>query len=120
MVSPPARTDVVLVGAGIMSATLGVLLRQVQPDWSITLVERLDAAAAESSGSWSNAGTGHAGLGELYYTPGKAVAVNEQFQITGEFWDYALRHGILADAGFRTAIPHVGFVQGADDVDALR
>ncbi len=57
-----AAADVVLVGAGIMSATLAALLRQVEPDWSITLVERLDAAAAESSAAWNNAGTGHSGL----------------------------------------------------------
>ncbi len=64
-----ARTDVVLVGAGIMSATLGALLRRLEPDWSITLIERLDAAAAESSSPWNNAGTGHAGLCEMNYTP---------------------------------------------------
>ena len=64
-----AKADVVLVGAGIMSATLGALLRRLEPDWSITLVERLDAAGAESSGPWNNAGTGHSGLCELFYTP---------------------------------------------------
>ena len=63
------KTDVVLVGAGIMSATLGALLRLVEPSWSITLVERLDAAAAESSDPWNNAGTGHSALCELNYTP---------------------------------------------------
>ena len=64
-----ARTDVVLVGAGIMSATLGALLRLLEPDWSITVIERLDAVAAESSSPWNNAGTGHAGLCEMNYTP---------------------------------------------------
>ena len=63
------KTDVALVGAGIMSATLGALLRQVQPDWTISLFERLDAAAAESSDPWNNAGTGHSALCELNYTP---------------------------------------------------
>ena len=63
------RTDVALVGAGIMSATLGALLRRLQPDWSMTLVERLDAVAAESSSPWNNAGTGHSALCELNYTP---------------------------------------------------
>ena len=84
------RVDVVLVGAGIMSATLGALLRRLEPDWSITLIERLDAVAAESSGPWNNAGTGHAGLCELNYTPEqdgsiditKAVLINEHFQVT--------------------------------------
>ena len=104
-----ARTDVVLVGAGIMSATLGALLRRLEPDWSITLIERLDAVAAESSSPWNNAGTGHSALCELNYTPElpdgsiditKAVRINEQFQVTRQFWAYALENGILTDRGF--------------------
>ena len=88
------KTDVALVGAGIMSATLGALLRQVQPDWTISLFERLDAAAAESSDPWNNAGTGHSALCELNYTPKtadggvdttKAIAINEQFQVSRQF-----------------------------------
>jgi malate dehydrogenase (quinone) len=124
------KTDVVLVGAGIMSATLGALLRRLQPDWSITLIERLDGAAAESSDPWNNAGTGHAGLCELFYTPdnpdgsidtAKAVRVNEQFQVTRQFWAYAVQTGILTDVrGFLNPIPHVSFVAGADGVDYLR
>ena len=102
----PAKTDVVLVGAGIMSGTLGALLRLVEPDWSITLFERLDGAAAESSDPWNNAGTGHAALCELNYTPerpdgsidiSKAVQVNEQFQVTRQFWAYAVETGVLPD-----------------------
>lgn len=124
------KTDVVLVGAGIMSATLGVLLRLVQPDWSITLVERLDAAAAESSDPWNNAGTGHSALCELNYTPenadgtidiAKAIGVNEQFQMTRQFWAYAHENGILPDVrSFLNPIPHVSFVHGSDAVDYLR
>lgn len=124
------KTDVVLVGAGIMSATLGVLLRLVQPDWSITLVERLDAAAAESSDPWNNAGTGHSALCELNYTPenadgtidiAKAIGVNEQFQMTRQFWAYAHENGILPDVrSFLNPIPHVSFVHGPDAVDYLR
>ena len=125
-----ATADVVLVGAGIMSATLGALLRRLEPDWSITLVERLDAAGAESSDPWNNAGTGHSGLCELFYTPqqpdgsidvSKAVRVNEQFQVTRQFWAYAAENGILPDVrGFLRPVPHVSFVQGADRVDYLR
>jgi malate dehydrogenase (quinone) len=125
-----AKADVVLVGAGIMSATLGALLRRLEPDWSITLVERLDAAGAESSDPWNNAGTGHSGLCELFYTPqqpdgsidiGKAVRVNEQFQVTRQFWAYAAENGILPDVrGFLRPVPHVSFVQGADRVEYLR
>ncbi len=124
-----ARIDVALVGAGIMSATLGALLRRLQPDWSISFIERLDAVAAESSGPWNNAGTGHSALCELNYTPqrpdgsidiGKAVHVNEQFQVTRQFWAYAVGDGILTDRGFLTPIPHASFVRGAQRVDYLR
>ena len=128
--SHPVQNDVVLVGAGIMSATLGALLRRLQPDWSIILVERLDAAGAESSDAWNNAGTGHSGLCELFYTPqlpdgsidvSKAVRVNEQFQVTRQFWAYAAENGMLSDVpGFLRPVPHVSFVQGADRVDYLR
>ena len=125
-----AKTDVVLVGAGIMSATLGVLLRLVEPDWSITLVERLDGAAAESSNPWHNAGTGHSGLCEFNYTPqradgsidiAKAVKVNEQFQVTRQFWAYAAENGVLPDVrSFLNPIPHVSFVQGEANIDYLK
>ena len=130
-VAKTVKTDVVLVGAGIMSATLGALLRLVQPDWSITLVERLDGAAAESSDPWNNAGTGHSALCELNYTPerpdgsidiSKAVLVNEQFQVSRQFWAYAVENGVLLpDARtFINPIPHVSFVHGSERVDYLR
>ncbi len=129
-VASSSKTDVVLVGAGIMSATLGALLRLVEPDWSITLIERLDAAAAESSDPWNNAGTGHSALCELNYTPenpdgtidiAKAINVNEQFQVTRQFWAYAHDNGILPDVrSFLNPVPHVSFVGGADNVDYLR
>ena len=125
-----AQTDVVLVGAGIMSATLGALLRLVEPNWTITLIERLDGAAAESSGPWHNAGTGHAGLCELNYTPArpdgsidisKAVQVNEQFQVTRQFWAYAVSNGLLPDVrSFLNPIPHVSFVKGEANIDYLK
>jgi len=130
-VAQRAKTaDVVLVGAGIMSATLGALLRRLEPDWTIILVERLDAVAAESSGPWNNAGTGHSALCEMNYTPQrpdgsiditKAVLVNEQFQVTRQFWAYAVENGILTDVrGFLNPVPHVSFVHGAERVDYLR
>lgn len=124
------KTDVVLIGAGIMSATLGALLRQLQPEWSISLFERLDAAAAESSDPWNNAGTGHSALCELNYSPleadgtvnvSKAIDINERFQVSRQFWAYAVENGVLGDpSGFINPIPHVSFVHGADDVDYLR
>jgi malate dehydrogenase (quinone) len=119
----------VLVGAGIMSATLGALLRRLEPDWSVTVIERLDAVAAESSSPWNNAGTGHSALCELNYTPqnpdgsidiSKAVRINEQFQVTRQFWAYAVENGILADRSFVNPVPHVSFVRGAQRVDYLR
>lgn len=125
-----AKTDVVLVGAGIMSATLGALLRRLQPDWSITLIERLDGAAAESSDPWNNAGTGHAALCELNYAPEKpdgsiditkAVNVNEQFQVTRQFWASGVENGMLTDVrSFLNPIPHVSYVRGAERIDYLR
>jgi malate dehydrogenase (quinone) len=125
-----SKVDAVLVGTGIMSATLSALLRRLEPNWSITVVERLDGAAAESSDPWNNAGTGHAGLCELFYTPQlsdgsiditKAVRVNEQFQVTRQFWAYAADNGMVSDVrGFLNPVPHVSFVQGAARVDYLR
>jgi malate dehydrogenase (quinone) len=124
------KVDAVLVGTGIMSATLSALLRRLEPDWSITVIERLDGAAAESSDPWNNAGTGHAGLCELFYTPQltdgsiditKAVRVNEQFQVTRQFWAYAAENGMVSDVrGFLNSVPHVSFVQGPQRVDYLR
>jgi malate dehydrogenase (quinone) len=129
-VSEVAKTDVVLVGAGIMSATLATLLKLMEPDWSITLVERLDGAAAESSDPWNNAGTGHSALCELNYTPqrsdgtieiAKAVQVNEQFQVSRQFWAHAVENGVLPDVrSFLNPIPHVSFVHGAGKLDYLK
>src|SRR5690348_14549692 len=113
-----------------MSATLGALLRRLQPDWSMTFVERLDGAAAESSGPWNNAGTGHSALCELNYTPqrpdgsidiSKAVKVNEEFQISRQFWAYAAQNGVLTDIrSFLNPIPHASFVLGAKQADFMR
>ncbi|WP_415031160.1 malate dehydrogenase (quinone) [Gordonia sp. (in: high G+C Gram-positive bacteria)] len=124
------KTDVVLVGAGIMSATLGALLRQLEPDWSITLFETLDAAAAESSDPWNNAGTGHSALCELNYTPlgadgevdiTKALSINEQFQVSRQFWAHAVDNGVLDHPSeFINPIPHVSFTHGDGGVDYLR
>ncbi len=128
--TPTPKVDAVLVGTGIMSATLSALLRRLEPQWAISIVERLDGAAAESSDPWNNAGTGHAGLCELFYTPqspdgsidiGKAVRVNEQFQVTRQFWAYAAENGMVSDVhSFLNSVPHVSFVQGAERVDYLR
>lgn len=122
--------DVVLVGGGIMSATLGVLLKQLQPDWSIQIVERLGGVALESSDPWSNAGTGHAGLCELNYMPeapdgsveaSKARVINEQFQVSRQFWSYLVAGKLLGDPKtFINSTPHMTFVWGKANVSYLR
>jgi malate dehydrogenase (quinone) len=122
--------DVVLIGGGIMSATLGTLLHALQPDWSIRIYERLGAVALESSNPWNNAGTGHAALCELNYTPERpdgsiditsAVKVNEQFQVSREFWATLAEHARLPrDAVFINSTPHMTFVRGSEHIDYLR
>ena len=128
--SETTKTDVVLVGAGIMSATLGTLLHLMEPEWSITLIERLDGAAAESSDPWNNAGTGHSALCELNYTPqrsdgtieiSKAVQVNEQFQVSRQFWAFLVGEGMLPEPNrFINAVPHMSFVWGDENVGYLK
>jgi malate dehydrogenase (quinone) len=124
------KTDVVLVGAGIMSATLGMLLKELQPDLTIEIFETLDGVALESSDAWNNAGTGHAALCELNYSPqhrngsvdcSKAFFINESFQISLQFWAYLVEQGLLKlPQNFIRSIPHMSFVRGKEDVDFLR
>ncbi|MEG3616691.1 malate dehydrogenase (quinone) [Isoptericola haloaureus] len=126
---PADAVDVVLVGGGVMSATLGTLIQQLEPTWSIRIIERLDDVALESSNPWNNAGTGHAALCELNYTPEradgsvditKAVAINEQFETSRELWQHLLATGQLADESFVHRTPHMTFVRGAENVEFLR
>ncbi|MTE22628.1 malate dehydrogenase (quinone) [Microbacterium sp. ZXX196] len=118
--------DVVLVGGGVMSATLGTLLKELQPDWKIVAFERLGDVAQESSNPWNNAGTGHAALCELNYMPdaadpSKAVGINEQFQVSRQLWSSLIDRGILgAPETFINQTPHMTFVQGEKDVAYLR
>jgi malate dehydrogenase (quinone) len=120
--APATDPDVVLVGGGVMSATLASLLGVVAPDWSVTVFESGPAVAGESSGPWNNAGTGHAALCELNYTPAaadgsvdvtKAVTINEQFQVSRQFWSHLVRAGLTGSPkDFITPVPHVSFVTG--------
>ncbi|GIG35175.1 putative malate:quinone oxidoreductase [Cellulomonas pakistanensis] len=112
-----------------MSATLATLLSELEPSWRIEIVERLDGIALESTDAWNNAGTGHAALCELNYTPeradgtieiGKAVTINKQFALSCQLWDHLVDEGRLPHDGFRSPVPHLTFVRGADDVDYLR
>ncbi|MGV8876624.1 MAG: malate:quinone oxidoreductase [Rhodoglobus sp.] len=122
--------DVALIGGGIMSATLGTLLKKLQPDWDIQIFERLGDLAQESSNPWNNAGTGHSALCELNYTPqisdgsidiSSAVAVNEQFQVSRQFWAHLVGEGDLPEpSSFINPTPHMSFVWGASNVEYLR
>lgn len=113
-----------------MSATLGTFLQQLQPDWKIAVFERLGEVAQESSNAWNNAGTGHAALCELNYMPAapdgsvdpaKAVAINEQFQQSRQFWSTLVERGVLAaPETFINRTPHMTFVRGEKDVAYLK
>ncbi len=122
------KTDVLLIGGGIMSASLGTLLQELQPDWKQVMVEKLDGVALESSNGWNNAGTGHSANMELNYTPEradgsidvtKALEINEAFMISRQFWSSQVKRGVLNDPhSFINSTPHMSFVWG-DNVDYL-
>ncbi|MBN3813102.1 malate dehydrogenase (quinone) [Paraburkholderia sp. Ac-20347] len=124
------KVDVLFIGGGIMSATLGVLLHELEPGWSMAMVERLGDVAAESSNGWNNAGTGHTALAELNYTPrtasgsidiAKAVRINEDFQVSRQFWSWGVSRGILKQPrSFINSTPHMSFVWGDENVRFLK
>ncbi|MFZ5972926.1 MAG: malate dehydrogenase (quinone) [Bacteroidota bacterium] len=124
------ETDVALIGAGIMSATLGIILKELNPDITIQIFERLDEAGMESSDAWNNAGTGHAAFCELNYTPqkpdgsvevSKAMKICEAFEVSKEFWAYLVEHKHLGDPStFIRQVPHMSFVWGDDNVRYLK
>lgn len=124
------KSDVILVGAGIMSATLGALLKELSPDLKITIFEKLPTGGEESSNEWNNAGTGHAAFCELNYTSeksdgtidiSKAIKVNEQFQESMQFWSYLVNKELIKNPkNFIMPIPHMSMVQGADNVKFLK
>lgn len=127
---PVAEPDVILIGAGIMSATLGMFLKELSPEITINIYERLDVAAAESSDAWNNAGTGHSAFCELNYTPelpnghvdtSKAVKIAEQFEVSKQFWAYLVERGLISNPqDFVRTIPHMSFVWGEENVDYLK
>src|SRR6202034_4828962 len=133
MTTPSSSTnppDVILVGAGIMSATLAVILKELDPSLTIEIHEVLGSEAQESSNAWNNAGTGHAALCELNYTPqrsdgsidiSKALEVNTEFDLSRQFWSYLLRKKALASPDlFIHAVPHMSFVHGSAHVEYLQ
>lgn len=124
----PEKTDVLLIGGGIMSASLGTWLEELQPDWKQVMVEKLDGVALESSNGWNNAGTGHSANMELNYTPeradgsidvSKALEINEAFMISRQFWTAQVKSGVLKNPhSFINSTPHMSFVWG-DNVEFL-
>lgn len=124
------QTDVVLMGAGIMSATLGMILKELNPDITIQIFERLDEAGTESSEAWNNAGTGHAAFCELNYTPqkadgsidiSKAIKIAESYELSKEFWAYLVEKKYFPNpADFISPIPHMSFVWGNENVNFLK
>ncbi|MBD9415424.1 malate dehydrogenase (quinone) [Pseudomonas sp. PDM16] len=122
--------DVLLVGAGIMSATLAVLLKELDPNLKLEIAELRSSGAIESSNPWNNAGTGHAGLCELNYTPQaadgsvdikKAVHINTQFEVSKQFWSYLCgKSGFGSPKNFINPVPHLSFVRGDKDIGFLK
>jgi malate dehydrogenase (quinone) len=126
----PSSVDVALIGAGIMSATVGTLLKALDPSLTVAVFERLGDCALESSHGWNNAGTGHAANCELNYTPeapdgsidiSKALEVNVEFDLSRQLWSYLVRTGAMADpSAFIRSCPHMSFVVGQEDRAFLR
>ena len=124
------ETDVILIGAGIMSATLGSMLKELAPDWKVKVFEKLEKAGEESSHELNNAGTGHAALCELNYTSEKpdgsiditkAIKVNEQFQDSLQFWSYLVNNDLIQNPqDFITPLPHMSLVKGEENVTYLK
>lgn len=123
------ESDVVLIGAGIMSATLGLLLKELNPKVTIQIFERLDSAAQESSDVMNNAGTGHSAFCELNYTPEKngiidttkALNICEQFEESRQFWSYLVKKNIIhSPKTFVNTVPHMSFVWGDSNVNFLK
>jgi malate dehydrogenase (quinone) len=125
-----SESDVVLTGAGIMSSTLGVFLKELEPSLTITMFETLEDCALESSEAWNNAGTGHAANCEMNYTPeradgsidiSKALEVNVEFDLSRQLWAYLVNKGFIADPrSFIHPVPHMSFVHGDKNVAFLR
>ncbi|WP_022963450.1 malate dehydrogenase (quinone) [Halopseudomonas pelagia] len=127
--APSDVVDVVLIGGGTMSVTLGTWLNELEPDWNIQLFERMDGIAQESSDGWNNAGTGHSAFCEMNYTPqdddgsvdiARAINVTEQFEISRQFWAHQVERGVLQDpSSFISNVPHMSVVWGQENIDFL-
>lgn len=122
--------DVVLIGGGVMSVTLGTFLKQLDPALTIQVIEALPQVAQESSAALNNAGTGHAALCELNYTPedahgnvdiSNAIRINEQFETSKHFWSYLVEEGVISDpSSFIQPVAHMSFVRGDENQAFLK
>lgn len=130
MQEPDSKVDVLLVGGGVMSATLATLLSQLAPELKILMVEKQDQVATESTDAWNNAGTGHAGYCELNYTPqaadgsvaiNRALTINAAYEVSLELWSSLVEQGWLpSPKSFINVTPHISFVWGEKDVAFLK
>lgn len=124
------QKDITIIGAGIMSVTMGVIMKKLMPDAKITIYEKLGKVAAESSDSWNNAGTGHSAFCELNYTPeqedgsiniDKALQIASSFEISRQFWAYLKKQNHLPQQdSFIKTVPHMSFVWGEDNISFLK
>ena len=124
------RVQVALVGAGIMSVTLATILKELEPSWRVVVIEKMRDVALESSNGWNNAGTGHSALCELNYTPeqpdgsvaiDKAIQINQQFQLSRQFWSWLVESGELPDPSkFIRRSPHISLVFGETNIRFLK
>ncbi|WP_420852737.1 malate dehydrogenase (quinone) [Salinicola acroporae] len=130
MAADESPVDVVLIGGGTMSATLGTYLQELEPNWNVALFERLGEVAEESSNAWNNSGSGHSAFCEMNYTPqledgsvtiDRAIKVTEDFEVSRQFWAHQVDQGVLHDpASFITSMPHMSLVWGDEHVNFLR
>jgi malate dehydrogenase (quinone) len=129
--TPVANPDVILIGSGIMSANLGALLKRLNPRIKIQVYEATGELAQEASNGWNNAGTGHAGICELSYTPkrepdgsvnvGKLISIFEQFEFSKQFWAYAVSSGMIdSPKDWINPVPHLSFVHGEEQIAFLQ
>ena len=122
--------NITLIGGGIMSATLGILLKELNPNFTITIYERLNEVAAESSAAWNNAGTGHSAFCELNYTSekkdgsidiSKAIKIASAFELSKSFWAYLINSNYFDEPEqFINNIPHMSFVSGDENIVFLK
>ncbi len=121
--------DAILVGAGIMSGTLALLITEILPSIKILIIEKLNKSGSESTGAFNNAGTGHAANCELNYTPldengdlkiDKALSINRSFENSMSLWASLYSTGKIDIKNFLKFIPHISFVTGTENISFLK